>query len=44
MISETAKAQYQRLEDRKELAEKQLAKDTAETGNPRYWAKYEVHC
>lgn len=44
MISETAKAQYQKLEDRKELAEKQLEKDTIETGKPRYFAKYEVHC
>lgn len=27
-----------------EQAEEQLRKDTADTGKPRYWAKYEVHC
>lgn len=44
LVSDAFKEKYKQLEDRLELAEKQLAKDTAETGNPRYWAKYEVHC
>ena len=43
LVSNTTKAQYNKYEEAKELAEKQLVKDTAETGKPRYWAKYEVH-
>ena len=44
LVSNTIQAQYDKYEEAKELAEKQLAKDTADTGKPRYWAKYEVHC
>lgn len=35
---------YKEWKKTKEQAAKQLNKDTADTGKPRYWAKYEVHC
>ena len=38
------KAQWIKYAQAKELARKQYIKDIAETGKPRYWAKYEVHC
>lgn len=44
LVSNTIQQKYDDLEEAKEQAAKQLNKDTADTGKPRYWAKYEVHC
>ena len=44
LVSDKVKEKYKSYEDAKELAAKQYAKDTAETGKVRYFAKYEIHC
>lgn len=44
LVSNTIQQKYDNLEEAKEQAAKQLAKDTADTGKPRYFAKYAVHC
>ena len=44
LAPDSAHKKYADYEEGIEQAKKQLAKDTAETGKPRYYAKYEVHC
>ena len=43
LASNSYKQRFLKLEEAMELAEKQLAKDTAETGTVRFWARYSVH-
>ena len=33
-----------KIDEQIRLVKEQYNKDCAETGKPRYWAKYEVHC
>ena len=44
LVSDSYKQRYAKLDESLKLAEEQYKKDCAETGKPRYWAKYEVHC
>lgn len=44
LVPNSVQAKYDAYEEAKEQAGKQLARDTADTGKPRYFAKYEVHC
>lgn len=44
LVTDSTKEKYAKFDEQIELANKQLAKDTAETGKVRYWCKYEVHC
>ena len=44
LVPDSVHAKMQKLEDSLKQAEEQLKKDTQDTGKPRYWAKYEVHC
>lgn len=44
MVPDSVKEKYKQIDKIEELAEEQYKKDCAETGKPRYWAKYEVHC
>lgn len=44
LVSNTIQAKYDAYEEAKKQAAEQFAKDTADTGKPRYWAKYEIHC
>lgn len=43
LVTDSYKARYAKLDEALNLAEEQYKKDIAETGKPRYWAKYEVH-
>ena len=44
LISEGKQKKLDDINAQLELARKQYLKDTAETGKPRYWARYDVHC
>ena len=44
LVTDSTKEKFAKFDEQIELANKQLAKDTAETGKIRYWCKYEVHC
>ena len=44
LVSNTIQAKYDAYEEAKKQAAEQFAKDTADTGKPRYFAKYEIHC
>lgn len=44
MVPDTVQQRYDKFDEQLELARKQYLKDTAETGKPRYFAKYEIHC
>ena len=44
LVTDAVKERYAKFDTQEELAKEQYVKDCAETGKPRYWAKYEVHC
>jgi hypothetical protein len=44
MVPESAQKRYNQFNEQLDLAKKQYLKDTAETGKPRYWARYDIHC
>ena len=44
LVSDTVKERMRKFDEEKESIEEIFAKDCAETGKPRYFAKYEVHC
>ena len=44
LVPDSYKERLKKLDETLRIAEKQLANDTAESGKPRYWAKFEVHC
>lgn len=44
LVPDSYKEKFKKLDESLEIAAKQLANDTAESGKPRYWAKFEVHC
>ena len=43
MVPDSVKQRYEQFNEQLDLAKKQYQKDTAETGKPRYWARYSVH-
>ena len=44
LVPDSYKAKLQKLDETLEKAQVQLNTTTAESGKPRYWCKYEVHC
>lgn len=44
LVPDSMQERWDKLQESFVQAEKQLRKDTADTGKPRYWAKYEIHC
>lgn len=44
LVPDSIQERWDKLQESFVQAEKQLRKDTADTGKPRYWAKYEIHC
>lgn len=43
LVPDSYKEKLKKLDESLDVAEKQLANDTAESGKPRYWAKFEIH-
>ncbi len=43
LLSESAQKRFSKFDEQLKLVEEQYKKDCAETGKPRYYAKYEVH-
>lgn len=43
LVTDAVKARYEKFDKQEELAKEQYAKDCAESGKPRFWAKYEIH-
>lgn len=44
LVTDSIKEKYAKFDEQLRLAKEQYNKDCAESGKPRYWAKYEVHC
>lgn len=43
LVSDSYKARYDKLEEKLEVAKKQLQTEASENGKERFWAKFEIH-
>lgn len=44
LVPDSYKDKLKKLDESLEVAQRQLQNDTKESGKPRFWAKFEVHC